>query len=195
MSIFSRKIAMVVAAVVMGSFVCLPSASASASHVATVAESSNAVVQSVQSTQPAVTLTKTNGKYYVNNHEITLEFNYDSEFYDRTAWYKSHFNIRSTPTTSITFAEIGDFDTNWGYSMTKDHVLGVRVNNLDGYVYRSCGGAYKDKPDYYSVLETTMMVDPDTGRVFDFLEGNYFYKHGYMNYHFINKQPVTCEGC
>ena len=195
MSIFSRKIAMVVAAVAMGSFVCLPSASASASHVATVAESSNAVVQSVQATQPAVTLTKTNGKYYVNNHEITFHFRYDSEFYDQTAWYKSHLHIDATPFTSITSAEVVDFDTNWQYSRSQNNVLAVHASHLNGFVNRQCGGAYHDPPMYTTFDATTLIIDPNTGEVFDYIEFNYFYHFHFMQYYFLNSRPVACEGC
>lgn len=196
MFVFPRKLFVAAVCVAAGSLVWLPGASASPSHEAVTSEpTTTEVSQTEQSSHPAVNLRKTNGKYYVNNHEIVLEFNYDSEFYDKTAWYQTHLNIPADPDATIIFAEIGNFDTTWSYSMSKDHVLGVKVINLNGHVYRASGGAYHDQPASYDVEATTMMVDPDTGKVFDFLEGNYFYKYGYMKQHFLDKQPVACEGC
>lgn len=196
MFVFPRKLFVAAVCVAAGSLVCLPGASASPSHEAvTAAPTTTEVSQTEQSSHPAVNLRKTNGKYYVNNHEIVLEFNYDSEFYDKTAWYQTHLNIPADPDATIVSAEIGNFNTTWSYSMSKDHVLGVKVVGLNGHVYRASGGAYNDKRASYDVKTTTMMVDPDTGKVFDFLEGNYFYNFGYMKWHFLDRQPVACEGC
>ena len=189
---FSRRLLTLVTAFIVSCSLCTASAFADgfeneAAHATT------STVKTVPSPQKSIVLRKHNGKYYVNEHEITFKFRYHSEFYDKTAWYVSHLSVDSTPDTQIVSAKVVDFDTTWDYSKSKQNVLAVKAVGLDGYVDRRSGGAYSNEPFTTSFDTTTLIIDPETGVVFDFIEFNYFYKFHYMTYHFTNEHTISIE--
>ncbi|MCU9973427.1 hypothetical protein FYZ34_06120 [Mobiluncus mulieris] len=140
--------------------------------------------------QSSVVFRKIGDTYYVNDNVISFNFEYYSQFYDKTAWYVSDFRISPTPKLVVEYAYALDYETEWQYSKSKDNVLALHVTGIDGYTDRRCGGVYTDPNDTYKFDETTLIIDPDTGRVFDFIENNYFYKHGFMKFERKNVRSV-----
>lgn len=188
----SRRLLTLTAAFVLGCSLGTTSAFAEGSQNE-VWHTAASTAKTVTSTQNSIVLRKHNGNYYVNEHEITFKFGYHSEFYDKTAWYVSHLSTDSTPDTQIISAKVVDFDTTWDYSKSKQNVLAVKAVGLDGYVDRRSGGAYSNEPFTTSFDTTTLIIDPETGEVFDFIEFNYFYKFHYMTYHFTNEHTISIQ--
>lgn len=189
---FSRRLLTLFTAFIVGC--SLGTASAFANGLENeVGHTTTSTVKTVPSPQNSIVLRKHNGNYYVNEHEITFKFRYHSEFYDKTAWYVSHLSVDSKADTKIISAKVVDFDTTWDYSKSKQNVLAVKAVRLNGYVDRRSGGAYNNKPFTTSFDTTTLIIDPETGEVFDFIEFNYFYKFHYMTYHFTNEHTISIE--
>lgn len=78
-----------------------------------------------------------------------------------------------------------DFTTNFFGSQSKNKVLVLTLTNIDKVkIDRYASGAYNDSA-HYSTDYARIIIDPETGKILDLLDPNYYYDYGNQTYRTI----------
>lgn len=137
-----------------------------------------------------VTYRPNENKYYVNDTQMDFSYLYTHSFSD------GHSGTHSTTRMSVdersdTYVHIdsdegydvrfGSYTTTFPNNRSINNCIKLTVNKISGYMYRSSSGLHSGPQANYHFSYATLIIDANTGKVYDLLEPNYFYENS--NHH------------
>jgi len=138
-----------------------------------------------------------NNEYFVNGNLI--EFKYDFEHHVSNSGGTANTYMHLYPNENL---EVGadwfgfiDYTTDWFGAESRNRVLVVTMLNskyeedsrMIAVVDRYTSGAYidPDERSHYKLPYCQMIIDPETGKVIDLLEPNFYYEQGNQSFKYI----------
>lgn len=125
-----------------------------------------------------------NNDYYVNGHKIDFNYHFENHVSNSAGSINTYMNLISSDSITLHGDWYGfvDFTTNFFGSASANKVLVVTIKDYhSAKVDRYASGAYNDSA-HYSSPQARLIVDPETGKILDMLEPNYYYEYGSQTY-------------
>lgn len=124
-----------------------------------------------------------NGTYYTNGNVVDFLYHFENYIANAAGTINTYMDLIPSTDFKIGADWFGfvDYTTDFFGSESKDDVLVVTIYDIhSATIWRTASGEY-DHSAYYTTPYTQVIIDPDTGKVLDMLELNYYYEYGNQN--------------
>lgn len=134
-------------------------------------------------------------EYYINGKKIDFSYHFEKHIKNSAGYISTYMNLFPGDSPDIAVyekeclqqgldeLEFIDYKTNFEGGESKDRVLKASVFNItEANVTRYSGGEYEGEDAHYFNNKAVVIIDPETGKVIDMINPNYYYEFGSQDY-------------